>query len=115
MTDETRDTSELPPPPKVPSPEEREGMDTRQLLLLLHDRLDDGDSWRSRVEKRLAEGDDLFRYLGPNLDLLVNSVRELCLERGRADLAKQIDDQILERRRREKNGAGADEDTNPGH
>lgn len=110
--DENRDTSDLPPPPQAPSESgEWHAMSDRELMLTILRKQTKIEGRLSDIEKRLGEGDGLFALMNGNMDLMVNSVRELCLERGRKDLAQRIDDDILRGR---GNGAKNDEPTDPG-
>ncbi len=106
MSDETRDTSDLPPPPASPSDSgEWHAMSDRELMLAILRGQAETSLRLDKIERRLAEGDN-------DIGILVGVLRQLCLDRGRPDMAQRIDHEILSPR---KNGAGADEDTNPGH
>lgn len=81
---------------------ERAGKSVLQLLELLHERLDDLDEWREKVDDRLREGDQRFgrieasvARMDGNMGLVMNSTRTLCkargldVERGMLDAALQ--------------------------
>jgi hypothetical protein len=113
MSEDNRDTSNLPPPPPAPSESgEWHAMSDRELMLAILRGQAETALRLDKIEKRLAEGDGDIGELRRNVDILVGVLRQLCLDRGRPDLAERIERDILAPR---KNGAGSDEDTNPGH
>jgi hypothetical protein len=108
------DTDPSPPPSEEeiqtmsrsdPPKPDRATMTDRELLLSLHERIDD-------VDRRLEDGNRHFTNVDADWTIAMHFLHEIALERGRADLAQQIDHAIRERR--PTNGATHDEPTNPG-
>lgn len=67
------------------------------------------------VDRRLNQGAEEFALQRADWSIAMNFMRELALERGRSDLAAQVD-RLLEERKvpGHANGAFHDEKTNPG-
>lgn len=64
--------------------QERKKLSDRELLELIHDRLDDGDAHFARIDA--------------DWTLAMNFMHEVALERGREDLAKRIRETVIQRR-----------------
>lgn len=114
MSDDNRDTSELPPPPKRPKSGEWPSMTDRELMYAILRGQEAAAADQAETFKRLKVIEERQSKEDGTLDILVGVLRQLCLDRGRPDMAQRIDKDILSQR---KNGSsnGADEDTNPGH
>jgi hypothetical protein len=89
---------------------DRSAMTDRELLLSLHERLDDEEAWRRRTDRRLAEGD-------VEIGMCLEGVRTLCTMRGAEEAAGQLGAYLAEKRERlaTQNGTDHDTPTNPGN
>lgn len=105
--DENRDTSALPPPPQKPSESgEWYAMSDRELMIAILRSQAETTLRLDKIERRLSDSDG-------DIGVLVGVLRQLCLERGRPDMAARIDEDILALRK-SVDSNGTNEDTNPG-
>ena len=83
----------------------RSEMTERELLLALHERMDQTDKWRTQTDKRLASGD-------AEIGMSLNAIQTLCKLLGASEAAGELAAYIHEKRLR-ANGGQHEAPTNP--
>lgn len=74
-----------------------ETLDAHALLVSLHLRLDEIDSWRAKTDRRLEEGDQEFQEQKRDIGIVSSAVKALCAVRGLDDKVEELGRRLSDR------------------